>query len=356
MKKLQRPIVVIFGAGATRGGIENTDEKNNVPPPVDKDFFDLANQLIGHQTPRLAGKVLDDVWKLYNRTYNIGLESYYRELETRALIGGFAKTASRPKDWRKRQSDLEELIRRVIVQTTTKNTGAPTVEKKESKAHKNLLKRLKQGDTVITFNYDLVIEESFESAKLWNPIDGYDMETSGKTMGWTKRWLIEKKYKSGAKSAIKLLKLHGSINWKLIPDKIKLKPKPYLVTTRNGTPRPETISILAPGWNKRIDKNPYKKLWRNARLRLEKCKTLVIVGYSLPETDLLAHALLSEVVRMRAKRKDNLKQLHLADPNEGVKERFIELFTPTLGSRGEIFKYKNIKQFNEKMGSSVNLS
>jgi hypothetical protein len=70
--KLQHPVAIIFGAGASRGGLD----KIEVPPPVDKDFFDIANQIVGHGTPALAKKVLNDVWHLYNKTNGVGLETY----------------------------------------------------------------------------------------------------------------------------------------------------------------------------------------------------------------------------------------------------------------------------------------
>lgn len=341
--KLQHPLVIIFGAGATRGGLANQE----VPPPIDKDFFDIANQLVGHGTPTLAKRVLNDVWQLYNRTNGIGLETYYRDLETRAIIGEFAKTANQPKNWHKRRKELEELIRRVYVQTTVKDAHETRVEPKKSKIHQNLLKELKKQDSIVTFNYDLLIEESFLSAKVWNPVDGYGIQTSGKTKGWTKRWLQTRDY-TADESKLLLLKLHGSLNWESYPGGIRLKPKPYLVSTRNGRTRFEKISILAPGWKKAIEKNPYKRFWRAARLHLEKCKTLVVLGYSLPETDLLAQSLLAEVVRTRVARKEHLRQLHLVDPNEAVKERFIRLFTPTLGPRGKVFMYYDVDEFDKK--------
>lgn len=346
MAKLQHPIVVIFGAGASRGGL---DQGSGVPPPIDRDFFDIANQLVGHGTPKLAKRVLNEVWQLYRKINGVGLETYYRDLETRAIIGEFAKTANQPKDWRRRQKELEELIRRVYVHTTVNDTRAPTVNPKVSKIHKNILGLLKPKDTIVTFNYDLVIEEAFSSAKLWNPVDGYGIQTSGKTKGWTERWLNSKNYQD-EKSKISFLKLHGSLNWESYAagTAIRLKPKPYLVSTRNGKTRFEKVSILAPGWNKRVDKNPYKKFWREARLQLEKCKTLIILGYSLPETDLLAQSLLAEVVRRRAARKESLKQLHLADHSDGVKERFIDLFTPALGPHGKVFKYYDIAEFDKR--------
>jgi SIR2-like domain len=345
---LKHPVTIIFGAGASRGGL---DDKKSVPPPVDKDFFDIANQLVGHGTPKLARRVLNDVWQLYGRTDGVGLETYYRDLETRAIIGEFAKTANQPKDWRRRQKELEELIRRVYVHTTVLDTHASTVQPKKSKIHKDILRMFRNGDTVITFNYDLVIEESFPSAKLWNPVDGYKIKTYGKTRGWTKRWLEDRKYEEGTKSQIRLLKLHGSLNWELYPTgtAIRLKPRPYLVSTRSGKTRFEKILILAPGWKKEINKNPYKQFWRTARLQLEKCKTLIILGYSLPETDLLAQSLLAEVVRTRGARNAFLKQLHLADHNESVKERFVKLFTPALGPHGKVFKYYDVAEFNRRI-------
>src|SRR6202034_2920202 len=179
---------------------------------------------------------------------------------------------------------------------------------------------------------------------------GYKAKTYGQTKGWTKRWLEDRHYTSGAKSKIKLLKLHGSLNWELYRTgtAIRLKPRPYLVSTRSGKTRFEKILILAPGWKKEINRNPYKQFWRTARLELEKCKTLVILGYSLPETDLLAQSLLAEVVRTRAARKVFLKQLHLADHNDSVKDRFVALFTPALGPHGKVFKYHDIAEFNQK--------
>jgi len=344
--KLQHPIAIIFGAGASRGALANISD---VPPPLDRDFFDIANQLTGHGTPRLAKRVLDDVWQLYGRTNGVGLETYYRDLETRAIIGEFAKTSNQPKNWRKRQKELEELIRRVYVHTTVHNIQAVAVDPKKSQNHETILNELMAGDTIITFNYDLVIEESFFSAELWNPIDGYGIETTGKTKNWTRRWLTDKGYTDGNNSKIQLLKLHGSLNWESSSYGIRLKPRPYLVSTRKGKTRFEKVSILAPGWNKQINKNPYKKFWRAARLHLEKCNTIIILGYSLPETDLLAQSLLAEVVRTRTARKNFLKQLHLADPNDLVKEKFIRLFVPSLGSHGKVFKYDNISEFSQTL-------
>lgn len=134
--RLSHPVVVLFGAGATRGSLESSALP---PPPVDTDFFEIAGQIKVRGTLRLARRVLRDVRTLYNRFSGIGLENYYRDIETRERISTFAKTANKPKDWKKRRRDLEELIRRVVIHTTCRAEKGPqceldTLQYEESKA------------------------------------------------------------------------------------------------------------------------------------------------------------------------------------------------------------------------------
>jgi len=340
--EISNPCAILFGAGATRGAFADRP----VPPPVDKDFFELAGQIEGRGTRAVARKVLKSVWELYDRTNNVGLEDYYREVETRARIGSFAKSQNQPRDWDRRKKDLEELIRRVYIHTTVDMTQMPPRPLK-SLVHQHLLKRLRPGSTIITFNYDLVIEESFEGAELWNPGDGFAIDVTGISHDWTRRWLDSRNVASPGKSKVHLLKLHGSLGWVQYANRqVRLKNRPYVV--RKGVT--EKISVCPPGWNKPIDRNPYKALWREARLRLESCKSLVIVGYSLPETDLLARALFSEIVRMRSARKKYLSHLVLIDPSDVVKERFTSLFTPALGPYGTIARFGSLKEVGKALG------
>jgi hypothetical protein len=338
--KFSRPLVLLLGAGATRGGLQ----KKPLPPPVDADFFEIAGQIKGHGTPKLAGLVLNDVWGLYGKVAGIGLENYYRDVETRESISSFAKTVNQPKNWKKRRQVLEELIRRVIIHSTCEPDGNRHLRPIRSEPHTRILARLTDGDTILTFNYDTVIEGSFGHESMWTPRGGYGDGVHGITARWCRRWFEDRAISNRQKSTIRLLKLHGSINWTTYnTGQVKLKDRPFVV--RAG--RFEKVSILPPGWNKKINVHPYKLLWKEARLRLEQCKTLIIIGYSLPEADLLGKALFSEVVRSRAARNEYLKQLHLADPNDSVKQRFIDLFTPALNARSKLFRYRDVNEFVE---------
>jgi hypothetical protein len=337
--KLHHPVVLLLGAGATRGGFQD----KAIPPPVDADFFEIAGQIKGHGTAKLAGVVLKDVWTLYNRVAGVGLETYYRDIETREKISSFAKTVNKPKDWHKRRKDLEELIRRVVIHTTCEPDEYGHLRPiKKTPSHTRILRSLKAGDTILTFNYDTVIEEAFDGNSLWTPRGGYGHGIQGVRSGWSKRWFDDRSIPHHRKSKIRLLKLHGGINWTTYKtNRVKLKDRPFVV--RAGWF--EKVSILAPGSNKKIDTHPYMPLWKEARRRLEQCKTLVIIGYSLPEADLLARALFSEVVRSRVARKQYLKQLHLADPADSVKQKFIDLFVTALNAKSKIFRYRDLAEF-----------
>jgi hypothetical protein len=205
---IKKQLVVMFGAGATRGAY-----KHFPPPPLDRDFFEIAGQLERRGTRRLAVRVLRDVFSLYGRVNGIGLEQYFQDIETRGEIGRFAKSQNKPKDWARRQDDLVELIRRTLLHTTCNLDELPT-RVRRSTAHADILRALVPHDTIITFNYDTVIEEALPLDKCWwNPSDGYGVDAGGVDQEWARHWRIRHNVSKKRKSDIPLLKLHGSLNW-----------------------------------------------------------------------------------------------------------------------------------------------
>jgi hypothetical protein len=338
-------MVVLFGAGATRAAFE----KRQPPPPLDLDFFEIAGQLRRRGTGRLAKRVAKDVHSLHDRVTGVGLEQYYRDIETRQELSRFAKSANRPKDWQVRKQNLDELIRRALIQTTCEMEDGPA-RVRASVFHQAIIRKLKKGDALATFNYDTLIEESMPSSDSpWTPRGGYGIELTGVTHEWAKKWYASRKIPRETKSKTKLYKLHGSLNWRLNQiNKVVLKNRPYVVRARNGNPNFEDVAILPPGWHKRVDKQPYSSIWRNARLDLEKCKTLVVVGYSLPDTDLIARALFLEVARLRKARRNFLKELHVVDISDTTRKRIVDLFIPALGVEGAVFRYANARELIEQ--------
>jgi hypothetical protein len=339
--KLPRPMVILFGAGATRAAFEKSDP----PPPLDTDFFEIALQIGSRGTGKLAKKVAKNVYELYDRVIGIGLEQYYRDIETRLELGTFAKSANRPMNWNARREDLEELIRRVVIQTTCEMNEGPA-RVKTSSLHKVVLKRIEKADALLTFNYDTVIEESMpKMISLWTPREGYGIDVTGVKNTWANKWFSSHNVEPEKKAGVKLFKLHGSINWRLdINNKVVLKKRPYVVKARRSNPNYESAAFLPPGWHKRINNQPYSAIWRNARLEMERCKTLVIIGYSLPDTDLIARALFLEAARRRGATGKFKKELHVVDVIESTRRRIIELFLPALGPEGKVFQYSSAQE------------
>jgi hypothetical protein len=66
------------------------------------------------------------------------------------------------------------------------------------------VEQLDPGDTLITFNYDLVIETALYKKKFWNPSDGYGIDfTASRSVSSSGKF----------RTQIPLYKLHGSLNW-----------------------------------------------------------------------------------------------------------------------------------------------
>jgi hypothetical protein len=139
-------------------------------------------------------------------------------------------------------------------------------------------------DTIISFNYDRVVETAAEAAqvagKLWIGQPGQEVP-DGK---------------------IPLLKLHGSVDWTLQPSPTDAS---QVILSSTRLPADEIlkdpkvdIAIAAPGGSKSLFVSSHLSgLWRLAEEALQAADDLMIVGYSFPDTDPTAHHRLMEAFR-----------------------------------------------------------
>jgi hypothetical protein len=149
-------------------------------------------------------------------------------------------------------------------------------------------------DSIISFNYDLALEASASiynwkrSEKLRNgfsiPRDYYfrfnttfnktniivDNVGQYLTKNMETPFFPNIELYSEDDNSLKLLKLHGSINWKTVQD--------------NRT------FIVPPTWNK--SDSEIRLLWDRAYRELITAKRIIVVGYSFPETDIYVKSLL----------------------------------------------------------------
>jgi hypothetical protein len=146
--------------------------------------------------------------------------------------------------------------------------------------------------TVLSFNYDTVLE--------------YHLEQAG--VPWTYG------FSGTSTNQLLVLKLHGSINWaqctkcknvysvSLTSPLLIKRPIPdsrLLIEFSGGLQTfsccGEVISpaILAPTWDKSVERDRLKGIWKLAADRLSQVEQLVLCGYSLPDSDSFFDSLIS---------------------------------------------------------------
>ena len=97
-----------------------------------------------------------------------------------------------------------------------------------------------------------------------------------------------------SKSPVKLLKLHGSINWGFCP-RCRMMVGPYEGASSihlDGMEKKcpdhgisiQTL-IVPPSWNKNYRVHSIQRVWEMARVKLIEAERVVFIGYSLPEAD-----------------------------------------------------------------------
>jgi hypothetical protein len=159
---------------------------------------------------------------------------------------------------------------------------------------------LEEGDTLINFNYDLVVDWGLFKTELWNPYLGIKNNLCGYGFGISslegppeKNMLKEKNI---ATSKINYLKLNGSINWlehnTLIDldwnlfDPEKISQTSFVYST------PPYNFIITPSFIKIFKEMPLRMVWLYAHKSVSEASEIYISGYSFPKADILSRQLL----------------------------------------------------------------
>ncbi|MCH8927242.1 MAG: SIR2 family protein [Candidatus Marinimicrobia bacterium] len=191
----------------------------------------------------------------------------------------------------------------------------------------NALSKIDKGDTIITFNYDLLLEQGLLKRGLWNPKDGY-------CIGEVKEDELDI-IANLDKSDVRVLKMHGSISWES-PSwhdsnlRILLKD-PYndlpffdeIDTPKNDVEKKYTSyqshHVILPTFMKFYRHKWEIELVKLAANALSKTEEVYIVGYSLPEADAMANFLFSSI-------KQDIV-IKIINPNAGeLRERLVRIF------------------------------
>jgi NAD-dependent SIR2 family protein deacetylase len=143
-------------------------------------------------------------------------------------------------------------------------------------------------NVVITFNYDIVLDNALRQISLvpdYGLADVQDQHVEGE-------------------ARISLLKLHGSTNWAICPscksviilDDAKFTNDPNAFRLRPCSKCTKTglrLLIVPPSWDKSEYRDKMRPVWTKATEALKRAKRICIIGYSMPETDTFFRFLLT---------------------------------------------------------------
>ncbi|MDO8753028.1 MAG: SIR2 family protein [Anaerolineales bacterium] len=159
-------------------------------------------------------------------------------------------------------------------------------------------------NSFITFNYDTLLEDS---------LDGLGI---GYSLGF------DAKEKLGSSMHAKVLKLHGSVNW-AVPKGARTKIE-VMGSYRSIVEAGLTPEIIPPTW-KKDSRGAFDEIWHQSLKVLADATRVVVLGFSMPPTDLHFKYLLAAGLRENY----SLREIVFVNPGTGmdlVKKRCEDLF------------------------------
>lgn len=394
---------LILGAGASKA---YSDSFTDVRMPIATDFFSTFKKLKISENPWvLIGDFLNylrDYKGVIIKTfysYDSNIEQIHSEIEHR-----LSKALTESDNFFDKTENIVFLkaymqLIFLFVNVINEIQNGPV-----SKSHINLAQRLNSNDTIITFNWDTLMDRALKCVSKWNTNNGYYVKPKEI---YRDKWI--KNNSDTPNDFPLLLKLHGSTNWLTShtrPENRKLKLtqelspdsffvyesniKPYntydgrymdgyqdfsygyyppnlpligeklpdgrlLVETilRNPfTPKGKYSShglvsmplIIPPIKNKdySLFGDLFKNIWEKAEEVLSKAKHIIIIGYSFPKMDYQSNILFKKAFLRRT----TMPNITIVNPNP---DRIVERFMLDYGITKEkivVIKEYFIEEFN----------
>lgn len=349
--------VIILGAGASvDAGI-----------PVLANFvekmweFSITGKHNGKELSEDDKKIFNEAMKVKNE-----LDGYHgraafddRNIEDILSILSFNLIGGKKSDLEKQKWFIKAIARTIELTCNVQHNGKLNMIQEEGNYvyrlfWQKLFNRFKDSPasfpTIISFNYDLVLERSLFQSLIGKSYDGFnnrfpfDGVNIKHSYNFTKDQTFSIRYvqfgeferKNGTALEptdeptkdsvdIELLKLHGSLNFPTH------KEESFSLTQVAKDPY-----ILPPVINKWVGKNE-EAVWSTGLQKLREAKNIIIVGYSLPKTDIFMQYFLRAGVGPNL----NLNKIIVHNPalyrngteNDLMRERFANCFSPQLQSR-----------------------
>lgn len=346
--------IFILGAGASK----------DCGAPLMKEFLDYARDLaagtrLDENDKKDFVKVFDALVELRGVFFKSGLdldniESIFSAFDMAQLVGKLGNLKS------SKINELDRAIKKVIIRTledaikfkaNIKYAEPPISYHKFVELLKGMEKDRNQTWSVMTFNYDHALDYAFCCNKV--SVD----------------YCLDEKLTPGKKP---YLKLHGSLGWghckqcetmgiveigrfSVRDPKYAGRFAPYPITKKltnlrheyeycEGTFEP---MIVPPTWNKGQHHEQIGNVWRQAAIELGEAENIIVMGYSLPETDLFFRYLYA----LGTVGKAHIRRFWVFNPdkNPQVEKRFRDLIGKGIEDRFEYFP----KTFSEGLSHLI---
>lgn len=163
-------------------------------------------------------------------------------------------------------------------------------------------------NTIISFNYDTVLDDAL--LRIGVPID-YGLYAD--SVEYDETWSTAQ----GQREKIKLLKIHGSVNW--FQKERELDTLTIYKNYDDGHQQGR-VALIPPTWRKDFSR-PLRGVWIEAIRALKNATRIIFLGFSFPDTDVHIKYLLAAGLRENI----SLRNILCANPNTSVKKSFLRV-------------------------------
>ena len=314
--------VFILGAGASYG-------HSNKKFPLVNDIFKVAKQLrvTSYKDDEKNILPIFECVDLYiKKNFNKNILDARQKLDIEDILTNLEIDIEKTKS-----NDLQIIRDRVIkiILITFNILTKRSYQYNKSSEYYLLFNELEDNDTIITYNWDLLLDNILDREKIINSIEIKKLGrieddifkkqylrmltdlSAYRDLSWDRTSAPYKKYHSKGY----YLKLHGSIDWLYCPNEncglySKVFPVKNIVDEYKCHECSSKMKrlIIPPILNKNYSSFPFvNKLWNIASEELQSANKLVIWGYRLPPTDFYNKWLLRQ-------KSDKLKKVIIINP------------------------------------------
>lgn len=317
----------VFGAGASYSASSGSGKSATGMSPLDKDFCARISTL-DYERPawvKDAKDYLTSHWKDHVAFQSLGLEqALLKQLSHLEFINAIHK--------RKRTDGVNEAtylnhLAHIVcfILSKCRETKNEPYKKLVKHLFPTTLKADDHKNRIITFNYDVLADSHL--VKRFG-VERVYFDKMGSEQGECRR-------NKGKFNNPFLLKLHGSINWrmdtgefnKMITPKLNTEEDSYFIKSvwHDAKDLPSPDDNISPVIMPPLPIKPittiklFNFLWTKAYEYLHEAEELIICGYSLPEGDRLAISLFSNFTNK------NLQKVTVIDPEPSILKKWRDL-------------------------------